>query len=476
MKFRKIAAGVLSVTLLLTACGQAGEGDAFSQLLTDTAEKNAALNAPTGELDAYRYDFEQGGPLLTEAEFSLLRREEKTVGILTGAEARAEVDYLFRLLRTYYGLYTWFGGDEAFGAAEERVLRALEGREEIPVGKYQQLLKEALGFVQDGHFGIGGSSTLEPSALYCAEESLFDYRDGTFYGGEDLKRKVTAIQGEDPANYLKRAIGPEGELTWKLYRTDVASGRSSAVVTYADGEETIILDPAGMDPLDQGKETFRRSTLAGAELLQMTSMPFVPGDAGPEWGYDGATVEAFLAAAEEARTADGVLVVDLTSNPGGNGNLPGEWFRAFTGETPEPNYATLCLDPYDWTCREGEVKEGDYRVRRPEEQYLEREEGPFLVVLTSHGTASAAEAFTDLTRNVGRSLIIGSNTGGCLTGSQTYRGYLPWSGTELAWGLDLFVWPEGYFAEGVGLEPDVYLTGPDQEARLEQFLQRYLTG
>ena len=287
---------------------------------------------------------------------------------------------------------------------------------------------------------------------------------------------MVAIQGEDPANYLKRAIGPEGELTWKLYRTDVASGRSSAVVTYADGEETLILDPAGMDPLDQGKETFRRSTLAGAELLQMTSMPFVPGDAGPEWGYDGATVEAFLAAAEEARTADGVLVVDLTSNPGGNGNLPGEWFRAFTGETPEPNYATLCLDPYDWTCREGEVKEGEYRVRRPEAQYLEREEGPFLVVLTSRGTASAAEAFTDLTRNVGRSLIIGSNTGGCLTGSQTYRGYLPWSGTELAWGLDLFVWPEGYFAEGVGLEPDVYLTGPDQEARLEQFLHRYLTG
>ena len=180
MKFRKIAAGVLSVTLLLTACGQAGEGDAFSQLLTDTAEKNAALNAPTGELDAYRYDFEQGGPLLTEAEFSLLRREEKTVGILTGEEARAEVDYLFRLLRTYYGLYTWFGGDEAFGAAEERVLRALEGREEIPVGKYQQILKEALGVVQDGHFGIGGSGTLERSALYCAEGAVFDRRNGTF--------------------------------------------------------------------------------------------------------------------------------------------------------------------------------------------------------------------------------------------------------------------------------------------------------
>ena len=73
MKFRKIAAGVLSLTLLLTACGPAGEGDAFSKLLAETAEKNAALNAPAGELDAYRYDFDRGGPLLTEAEFSLLR-------------------------------------------------------------------------------------------------------------------------------------------------------------------------------------------------------------------------------------------------------------------------------------------------------------------------------------------------------------------------------------------------------------------
>lgn len=229
MKFRKIAAGVLSLTLLLTACGPAGEGDDFSQLLAETAEKNEALNAPTGDLDVYRYAFDQGGPLLTEAEFSLLGREEKAVGILTGAEARAEVDYLFRLLRAYYGLYTWFGGDEAFGAAEERVLRALEGREEIPVGKYQQILKEALGFVQDGHFGIGGSGTLERSALYCAEGTAFARRNGTFYGGEDLDRAVVSIQGENPADYLKRAIGPEGELTWKLYRTDVASGRSSAV-------------------------------------------------------------------------------------------------------------------------------------------------------------------------------------------------------------------------------------------------------
>lgn len=122
------------------------------------------------------------------------------------------------------------------------------------------------------------------------------------------------------------------------------------------------------------------------------------------------------------------------------------------------------------------MKEDGYRVRRPAEQYLERTEGPFLVVLTSRGTASAAEVFTDLTRDVGRSLVIGSNTSGCLTGSQTYLGYLPWSGTELAWGLDLFLWPEGYFQEGVGLEPDVYLTGPDQEERLEQFLRRYLTG
>ena len=45
-----------------------------------------------------------------------------------------------------------------------------------------------------------------------------------------------------------------------------------------------------------------------------------------------------------------------------------------------------------------------------------------------------------------------------------------------AGGRALFVGRGGNLAEGVGLEPDVYLTGPDQEARLEQFLHRYLTG
>lgn len=32
MKFRKNAAGVLSLTLLLTACAPAGEGDSFARL------------------------------------------------------------------------------------------------------------------------------------------------------------------------------------------------------------------------------------------------------------------------------------------------------------------------------------------------------------------------------------------------------------------------------------------------------------
>lgn len=336
MKFRNIAAAALSLGLLLTGCGGAEEGEAFSQLLEETAERNAALDAPSEGLEAYRYDFDRGGPLLTDGEFARLVREEKEVGILSAEEARAEVDYLFRLLRTYYGLYTWFGGDETFGAAEAQVLAALEGREEIPVGKYQQILKEALSFVQDGHFGIGDSGTLERRALYCAEEAVFNRRGGTFYGGENLDRAVVSIQGGDPADYLKRAIGPEGELTWKLYRIDVASGRSSAVVTYADGEETLILDPAGTQPLDYGAEPVILGTLAGADLLRITSMPFAPEETGPQSLYDEEARADFLAAAKEARSSDGVLVVDLTANPGVTATCLGHGSRPSRGRPWSP--------------------------------------------------------------------------------------------------------------------------------------------
>lgn len=491
MKLQKVAAGALALALLLTACGPSAgpapiptptdppaatpmpDEAVFAELMAEVEARNRGIDAPVEDLDRFKYDFEGGGPLLTGEEWGMLGSEEAP-DTLTVADARAEVDYLFRLLRTRYGLYTWFGGDETFGAAEERALSALEGREEIPTWEYRNLLLASLDFLNDGHFTLEGRRMGEHQPLFCNEDLLFDRRDGAFYL-ED--RRLKAVDGEDPAAYLKRAIGPEGELTWKLYAPGRGVVEHTVTLTFDDGAELVGLPPVRDTEytIGTGSTPFLMVEQDGALIIQMDEMTFGPGDGvSDKLMGDGAAEADFVASAEAAQD-HAVAVVNLTRNHGGNGDLPLRWFRAFMGEEPQPNYATLGLNPFGWEPRTGEVQEGDYRVRRPSPQYLEREDGPFLVVLTSGDTASAAEGFTDLVHNLGRTLVIGSNTGGCLTGSQTWFDMrLPWSGLTMAWGADLFYWPQDYFQEGVGLEPDIYLTGGNQGIRLAQFMARYL--
>ena len=491
MKVRTIAAGALALALLLTACGPAAgpalsttptsppeatpvpDEAVFAELMAEVETRNGGIDAPAEGLDRFKYDFEGGGPLLTGEEWGMQGPEEAP-DTLSAADAKAEVDYLFRLLRTHYGLYTWFGGDETFGAAEGRVLSALEGREEIPVWEYRNLLLAGLDFLDDGHFNLDGRSMGTRQFLYCDENRLFDRRDGAFY----LEgRRLEAVDGEDPAAYVKRAIGPVGELTWKLYATGQGEYVHTVALTFGDGAEFAGL-PRVRDTeytLGTGDGPLLLAEQDGALVIQMDKMTFGPGDDVVETMMGDGSPEADFVAAAEAAQDYPVAVVNLTRNHGGNGDLPLRWFRAFTGVEPQRNYATLGLNRFDWNLRTGEAQEGAYRVHRPSPQYLEREDGPFLIVLTSGSTASAAESFTDLAHNLGRALVIGSNTGGCLTGSQTWFGRrLPWSGLTLAWGADLYYWPPDYFQEGVGLEPDVYLTGGDQDLRLAQFLARYL--
>lgn len=498
MRALKLAAGALTLAVLLAACGPAAgpaptpfptpsaapthtpmtDEAVFAGLMAEVEARNRGIDAPSGDLERFKYDFEEGGPLLTAKEWEerYLRAPEQSPAVLSREDAGAEADYLFRLLRTYYGLYTWFGGDDAFGAAEEEVLAGLEGRGEIPLEEYRELLLQSLDFINDGHFVLSASRLVKRLTLYCDESLLFERRDGGVY----LEgRRLAAVDGGDPAEYLKRAVGPEGELTWKLYVPGPDDTSRSAVLAFSDGTETVEL-PRVKDTdysIGKGSGPFLMEERNGRLYIQMDRMAFSPEDGVSQAllipGDEKAKAD-FITSAETAMGYS-TAVVNLVRNPGGNGDLPIQWFRALTGAEPEPNYCTLGLDPFGWGARGGEVEEGSYRVRRPEPQYLEREDGPFLIVLTSGATASAGEGFTDLTHNLSRTLVVGSNTGGCLTGSQTwFDEHLPWSGLELAWGMDLFYWPADYFREGAGLEPDVYLTGIDQGRRLVKFLDRYL--
>lgn len=461
-------------------------------LLDEVNAKNAALDAPTADLDQYKYDYSSGEPLFTAEDNALIEGLHSVTAFpqtISRADAKTEVDWYFRLLRTRYGPYTFYGGDEVFAAARETLLAQLDaGSEPLRVKEdYAPMLCAALEFIRDNHFTIGDTKMGPKTVLVGNPGVTFLLRGGAYYGGENKDREVTAVEGGPPQRYLKPTIGMDGALTQCLY-TQLPEHNviKTVTVTYRDGgEERVTLQQALANaggPRPQA--TCHISQEDSIYTVQMNRMVMGSREDGPYTAGDDVLKEQFLRTATALEDYS-AAIFDLRYNSGGNGNLPGEWFTAYTGEAFQPNYSKLALRRAldgSWPTPEkdarwskpGWVADGDYYVQRPTPQFVDGA-GPLLLVRTGSSTASAAEGFTDMARNLKNTLVVGAPTGGVLTANMSYFDMaMPWSKLAFSYGTNLYYWDSGYFAEGRGLAPDLYLTGNDTDARLALFLARYL--
>lgn len=478
-----------------------GNAATFAALLEETNAAHAKIDAPRADLDRYRYDFQSGKPLFTLEDGKRIRAfDQNNLDLhdpLPADEARAEVGWVMRLLRSQYGLYTWSGGDAAFDKAEKEILAALPETGTIALADYKALMIRHLSFIGDTHFSFDGHN-FQPDIQLFADESRAYYRkNGAFYTDAACTDAVRAIDGQAPETYLKRAIGQNGELTYYLYRLAPRAEALEMKVETARGTFTAKLHLAvSLDSRTAPEENYVYSVRGGIPFMELNRTVFGEDDqSGWSNQHDEDDKQAFLASAEAIKEYP-AAVLDLSHNPGGNGDLPPEWFYRYTGEQAQPNYCTLRIRASDtWlrSCYGAENEEqcaeiraqtdayhaagglrvdGDYYVGAPEPQFLEQPDR-VLFVLTARHTASAAEAFTDLMHNLKNVVTIGANTGGVLTNGANYGISLPYSGLFFQFGECLFYWDPAYFQEGAGMTPDVYLTGDRLNERLELFLTRY---
>ena len=105
--------------------------------------------------------------------------------------------------------------------------------------------------------------------------------------------------------------------------------------------------------------------------------------------------------------------------------------------------------------------------------FVENED--LLILLTSFNTMSAAEYFTDMAHNVENTLIIGESTFGALRGDiWSAMTTLPYSKIKLNFGQRVFEYPEGYFEEGYGFEPDLWCPAVYVEESAVNFVHRMM--
>lgn len=154
-----------------------------------------------------------------------------------------------------------------------------------------------------------------------------------------------------------------------------------------------------------------------------------------------------LRAIDEMKDAPG-MIVDLRNNGGGSLLMANKLTAKFlTAETPGPRTLTRDGKP---------ITVAFFPVIKPQTTLFGDKARAYtrpLAILTNENSASASEIFSGTLRDLGRAMLIGQRSCGCMLG---YLGYADLSGGgQLAYSEMGFILPKGERIEGKGLMPDV---------------------
>ena len=404
--------------------------------------------------------------------------------------AAEEVERLFNALRFGYAGYQFFGGDVAFGAAKEAILREIAELasycDTIPNWRYADAVVKYLGFVQDSHLVFGNRRLCERMRFRFSPHYEFTLSaDGSYrdLGG----RRIVAVNNEAPSEYLKPSINVDGEIVYILGVLSSEQHQATLLELQFEGGTS---EMAWLIPADEVQHDNEKAY----ELTEFEGLPMAMSRTfrvSPETSDD---LNAFVRDAETLRQKDAVLL-DVRWNPGGSTQYGQEFCRRLAMTDPRRSIMTANLltdtalvlrmnqqadanGRADWLAR---VKEERHNLMDPElpgwsisvspGKYVQ--DTPLILVLMNGNTASAAEALIRCLRSMDGVVLIGTNTGGALLTGNAGLLRLTYSGIVV--GIPTMIWMDVEMRnlDGVGYFPDFWVH-PDAAETAAAFVRKYV--
>lgn len=472
----KISCVFLLVVLSILIFSSFSNRNKLESLWNNINDSHKAINAPLVPRDILnqrsfpfsendRKWFIQGGP-------------ETYPDYISKEDAKKEMEWFLRLLKSNYGNYWNEGGDYAFNQAKNEVLKNFP--HQLPFQKYNERVSNAFSFVKDLHFYVGGIIRTKYSYPLLGNINYPFYRRlNNYYSDISLKNRVISIDGKLPEDILKLSIDRKGKLAYFIYKTSNDNSEAQLIkIKTQKGDFTL--------PLSAQEDTLSGDTLSAPLIIdEIQGIPYVKLNI-----FDApntASARTFIESAEKFRQ-EPFLIYDMTNNSGGMFETVDNWFENFTGQQLEPNHSSVRqvntihlfnvkaqLNILTYLQKHNVQLINGYYVLEPGKQFVSVKDSPCLFVLMGKASYSAAEDFIDACRNIENVLLIGSNSGGCLTSDAAFSQLrLPISGLPYSFGAVYNIWNENDFSERVGLEPDIYLTGLDCKKRFTLFLENYI--
>ena len=389
---------------------------------------------------------------------------------ITYEEAVSDIETVFRVCHAAYGAYYYFG-EEAFENAKAEILQWLEGQTTVDVSQLEWILREKTSFMCDGHSYLGRVIWEVPGVCYAYynclnqafsrdEQGYYKTENGTKWYLEsfsnDFIQVKPALQADGTILYEPVLFTPNG-----MTDDDVLTLRNSQDQTRTETlqwEETAAL--GGGDNPD-----FRYLDENNITYISMRAFR------DSEDKYK-ALYQEFMQTGKRAQNSD-LLIFDLRSNSGGNGDSMNTWLRNFSGQSPQ--IPEIKSDRASALQDRNPVSRSKFSKAKITNGKWIPNDIP-VIVLVDDRCGSAGEFALNLLRTMDNVLVVGSNTAGCQLGGNAIPITLPNSriycqiGTQLRFAYDITN------VDDTGYEPDVWCNpSTSLEAVLNMLKQNDLT-
>lgn len=397
---------------------------------------------------------------------SLLNSSNNGKSTLNYSEASYDIDLYFRALKYGYGGYYYFG-DTQFSAAKDQVLSLLQGKTSISKQDLTSALQSALSFVHDGHFTIDRISPADNESVRCEYYySNFDFtkENNTYYtiiGGE--RWYYSSCNNENVEMDL--FLNSSGNISYRLIQfcpTTKAHTMDLVSLTSNDRKKSITVTWSLSTAYDKNSAVdynyLSKNGIAYVSVRRFSSEK------------DTSALTQYIKDAKSLKDAK-LIIYDLRYNTGGSSSYSSEWVKNLTGQEPQYSGVFAKWNNYLWNYLGG-------RFGREAWQYYSKQavvisnDIPIIILVDDLCASSGELALLDA-KTINNSIVIGSNSNGCLLCGNVQSFYLPNSGIEMSFSQGIQFINEIKNIDGIGIEPDIWCNPSDSLESVLNMLVNY---
>lgn len=414
--------------------------------------------------------------ILTAEEHSTLFSSSQILSptVITAQEAITDVNLYFKVLKSCYAPYNYYGGDEKFFKAKESVLSFIGDKDVVKVDELTQSLKYNLSFVPDRHFYIGKYDfNLKNTYRYYSNTNLQILKNDIGYYAEygNVNYYIRSINDDkNIEKYLNLSIDNNGKLVYNLGILQKYEGQASNSIstTFYRGKSQYIknIELKLSNTLSENpKSSLKYTTIDDVPIISSRAIPYSIDLVGIEFTQTASKIKNFPSS-----------IIDLRGNHGGDILTALNWIKEYFGVSSDgkglflllygrsknvPSYYDFNTFHKDLETLQLEKVNSYYYEHIPKSKEQLSENSNTIFVLTDKETSSAAEFFVEHLKDFENVVVVGTNTKGTLESSNVELGYLPNSHIEFSYGNWLRLYDENFFKEDVGIKPDLWVDGKD---------------